>query len=141
MDILTVVLGIFTLSFGAAYISSVIRIKKMTEAFAKVLVSQAQLELAYDNYIQARNSAEGADIHTQNFIKFLSDSRDWAFKYIEDVQGGIKKFMDEVQPQIDYYNKYGIVIEGMVPPHDFALKKISKEIDELKKFLPEEVND
>lgn len=141
MDILTVVLGIFTLSFATAYTFSIIRIKKMTEAFAKVLISQTQLELAYDNYVQAKNSAEGADIHTQNFIKFLSDSRDWAFKYIEDVQVGIKKFMDEVQPQIDYYNKYGIVVDGMVPPHDFALKKISKEIDELKKFLPEEVND
>ncbi|NDB58856.1 hypothetical protein EB001_10440 [bacterium] len=141
MDILTIVLGIFTLSFAIAYVSSVIRIKKMTEAFAKVLISQAQLEVAYDNYIQARNTADGADIHTQNFIKFLSDSRDWAFQYIEDVQGGIKKFMDEVQPQIDYYNKYGIVVEGMIPPHDFALKKISKEINELKRFLPEEVND
>lgn len=141
MDILTIVLGIFTLSFAIAYISSIVRIKRMTEAFAKVLISQAQLEIAYDNYAKAKNSAEGADIHTQNFIKFLSDSRDWAFQYIEDVQGGIKKFMNEVQPQIDYYNKYGIVIEGMVPPHDFALKKISKEIDELKKFLPEEVND
>jgi biopolymer transport protein ExbB/TolQ len=141
MDILTVVLGIFTLSFATAYTFSIIRIKKMTEAFANVLVSQAQLELAYDNYIQAKHSADGADIHTQNFIKFLSDSRDWAFKYIEDVQVGIKKFMDEVQPQIDYYNKYGVVVDGMIPPHDFALKKISKEIDELKKFLPEEVND
>lgn len=141
MDILTIVLGIFTLSFAVAYISSVVRIKKMTEAFAKVLISQAQLEIAYENYVQAKNSAEGADIHTQNFIKFLSDSRDWAFQYIEDVQGGIKKFVNEVQPQLDYYNKYGVVIEGMAPPHDFALKKISKEIDELKKFLPEEVND
>jgi len=141
MDILTVVLGIFTLSFAIAYISSVVRMKKMTEAFAKVLISQTQLELAYDNYVQAKNSAEGADIHTQNFIKFLSDSRDWAFQYIEDVQVGIKKFMNEVQPQLDYYNKYGVVIEGMAPPHDFALKKISKEVDELKKFLPEEVND
>lgn len=141
MDILTVVLGIFTLSFAIAYISSVVRMKKMTEEFVKVLISQTQLELAYGNYVKAKNSAEGADIHTQNFIKFLSDSRDWAFQYIEDVQVGIKKFMNEVQPQIDYYNKYGIVIEGVVPPHDFALKKISKEIDELKKFLPEEVND
>lgn len=141
MDILTIVLGIFTLSFAIAYISSIVRIKKMTEAFAKVLISQTQLEIAYDNYAKVKNSAGDADIHTQNFIKFLSDSRDWAFQYIEDVQGGIKKFMNEVQPQIDYYNKYGIVIEGMVPPHDFALKKISKEIDELKKFLPEEVND
>jgi biopolymer transport protein ExbB/TolQ len=141
MDILTLVLGIFTLSFGIAYTFSVIRIRRMAEAFSKVLISQTQLELAYDNYVQAKSIVDNTDIHTQNFIKFISESRDWAFKYIEDVQNGIKKFMNEVQPQIDYYNKYGIVIEGVVPPHDFALKKISKEIDELKKFLPEEVND
>jgi len=141
MDILTLVLGIFTLSFGIAYTFSVIRIRRMAEAFSKVLISQTQLELAYDNYVQAKSIVDNTDIHTQNFIKFISESRDWAFKYIEDVQNGIKKFINEVQPQIDYYNKYGIVIEGMVPPHDFALKKISKEIDELKKFLPEEVND
>lgn len=141
MDILTLILGIFSVSFATAYIISVFKTKKLTEAFAKVLISQAQLEEAYENYSTIRGSMNESDVHTQNFIKFLSDSRDWAFQYIEDVQGGIKKFMNEVQPQIDYYNKYGIVIEGMVPPHDFALKKISKEIDELKKFLPEEVND
>ena len=141
MDILTIVLGIFTLSFAIAYTTSIIRIKKMTEAFANVLISQAQLEAAYENYAKVKSIVEDTDAHTQSFIKFLSDSRDWAFQYIEDVQGGIKKFMDEVQPQIDYYNQYGVVIEGMVPPHDFALKKISKEIDELRKFLPEETND
>lgn len=141
MDILSIVLGIFAISFAVAYVTSIIRIKKMTEAFAQVLIAQTQLEKAYENYAAAKNSSSDLDIHTQNFIKFLSDSRDWAYQYIEDVQGGLKKFMDEVQPQIDYYNKYGIVIEGMAPPHDFALKKISKEVEELKRFLPEESND
>ena len=141
MDILTIVLGIFTLSFAVAYISSVVRIKKMTEAFAKVLISQAQLEIAYENYVQAKNSAEGADIHTQNFIKFLSDSRDWAFQYIEEVQSGLQKFVEEVEPQINHYNKYGAAIEGTMPPYDIALKKISKEMEDLKKFLPEETID
>ena len=141
MEILTIILSIFTISFAMAYIVSVSKIKKMTEAFAQVLITQAQLEAAYENYASIKSSLDDTDIHTQNFIKFLSDSRDWAYQYIEDVQSGLQKFMLEVQPQIDYYNKYGIVVEGMVPPHDFAIKKISKEIDELKKFLPEEVND
>ena len=141
MDILNIVLGIFAISFAIAYVTSIVRIKKMTEAFAQVLIAQTQLEKAYENYATAKNSSSDLDIHTQNFIKFLSDSRDWAYQYIEDVQGGLKKFMDEVQPQIDYYNKYGIVVDGMVPPHDFALKKISKEVEELKRFLPEESND
>ena len=141
MEILTVVLGIFSVSFAIAYVVSISRIKKMTEAFAQVLINHTQLEAAYENYVNARNAVSDADVHTQNFIKFLSDSRDWAYQYIEDVQGGIKKFMNEVEPQLDYYNKYGIVVDGMIPSHDFALKKISKEVEELKKFLPEEADD
>jgi hypothetical protein len=115
--------------------------KKMSESFAQVLIAQTQLEKVYENYAKTKSSISDADVHTQNFIKFLSDSRDWAYQYIEDVQGGLKKFMDEVEPQLNYYNNYGIVVEGMVPPHDFALKKISKEVEELKRFLPEESND
>jgi biopolymer transport protein ExbB/TolQ len=141
MEILTVVLGIFSVSFAIAYAVSISRIKKMTEAFAQVLINHTQLEAAYENYVNAKNAINDADVHTQNFIKFLSDSRDWAYQYIEDVQGGIKKFMNEVEPQLDYYNKYGIVVDGMIPSHDFALKKISKEVEELKKFLPEEADD
>ena len=141
MEILTIVLGIFSLSFAIAYAVSISRIKRMTEAFAQVLINHTQLEAAYENYVNARNAVNDADVHTQNFIKFLSDSRDWAYQYIEDVQGGIKKFMNEVEPQLDYYNKYGIVVDGMIPSHDFALKKISKEVEELKKFLPEEADD
>jgi biopolymer transport protein ExbB/TolQ len=141
MEILTLVLGIFSVSFAIAYAVSISRIKKMTEAFAQVLINHTQLEAAYENYVNAKNAINDADVHTQNFIKFLSDSRDWAYQYIEDVQGGIKKFMNEVEPQLDYYNKYGIVVDGMIPSHDFALKKISKEVEELKKFLPEEADD
>ena len=92
MEILTVVLGIFSVSFAIAYVVSISRIKKMTEAFAQVLINHTQLEAAYENYVNAKNAINDADVHTQNFIKFLSDSRDWAYQYIEDVQGGIKKF-------------------------------------------------
>lgn len=74
----------------------------------------------------------------EDFLKFVSDSRDLAYEYIESVQAGLQKFIDEVEPQLDYYDKYGLAIEGMVSPHDFALKKISSEFKELKKLLPEE---
>lgn len=139
MEMLALILGIFALSFLAAFVGMTMRMKRMTQAFAEVLISKVQLEAAYNNYEEAKKFVENSDIHTQNFIKFLSDSRDWAFKYIEDVQCGLKNFVNQVQPQIDHYAKYGAVVEGMNPPHDFALKKISKELDELKKFLPQEV--
>lgn len=74
----------------------------------------------------------------EDFLKFVSDSRDLAYEYIESVQAGLQKFIQEVEPQLDYYDKYGVAIEGMVSPHDFALKKISSEFKELKKLLPED---
>ena len=64
MEILTIVLGIFTISFAIAYAVSVSRIKKMTEAFAQVLISQAQLEAAYENYAKAKSIVDDADVES-----------------------------------------------------------------------------
>ena len=74
----------------------------------------------------------------EDFLKFVSDSRDWAYQYIEEVQSGLKSFIDEVEPQIDYYNHYGAAVDGMMAPHDFAMKKISSEFKKLKNLLPED---
>jgi hypothetical protein len=78
------------------------------------------------------------DQSNEDFLKFVSDSRDWAYQYIEEVQAGLSSFINEVGPQIDYYNEYGSSVEGMLAPHDFALKKISSEFEKLKKLLPED---
>ena len=122
-----------------AYIAVVKKLNTVSEGFAKLLIAyNVSLDDAENNKFL---SADDHDVHKENFIKFLSDSRDWAYEYIEDVQKALTKFVKEVEPQLEYYNKYGIVIDGMVPPHDFALKKISKEFDELKKLLPEDTSD
>jgi hypothetical protein len=76
------------------------------------------------------------DIHKENFIKFLSDSRDWAYQYIKDVQDGLEKFVNEVEPEIAYFDEYGLV--GDAYPHYHSMKKISLEYKELKKLLPSE---
>ena len=77
-----------------------------------------------------------SDVHKENFIKFLSDSRDWAYLYIEDVQKGLSKFVSEIEPEISYFDEYGEV--GSAYPHYHSMKKISEEYKELKKLLPEE---
>ena len=77
-----------------------------------------------------------SDVHKENFIKFLSDSRDWAYLYIEDVQKGLSKFVDDIEPEISYFDEYGLV--GEAYPHYHSMKKISQAYKELKKLLPEE---
>jgi len=83
------------------------------------------------------NEVADNDIHKENFIKFLSDSRDWAFEYIESVQSGLTDFNKEVGPLIEYFDKYGDVLSNQRPDYE-SMKKISKAYKELKKLLPEE---
>jgi len=139
VDILLIFLAVFGLSFFIAYIYTARQLKITTQHLAEsILLYLASTE---SNNVDPSLPSKGENVHNESFIKFLSDSRDWAFGYIEEVQNSLKNFIDEVEPQIDHYNKYGIAIEGMVPPHDFALKKISKELDNLKKLLPEDIDD
>ena len=134
MDIMVVVFGTLSILFFYAYY-------KMSKKYYAVSKGLSELFLEYSSVLETKETPDLDDIHKENFIKFLSDSREWAFTYIEDVQSGLKKFIDEVEPEIEYYNNFGIVVEGMIPPHDKAFKKISKEFYELKKLLPENVDD
>lgn len=137
MEIALVILSVLTLSFLIAYLSVAKRLNAVSQGFAQLFLTHSALRETLDNTPTKTED----EIHKENFIKFLSDSRDWAFDYIEEVQTGLNKFIEEVEPELGYYNKYGIVVEGMVSPHDKALKKISKEFEDLKKLLPEESSD
>jgi len=88
-----------------------------------------------DNLVQlSRVDQKDNEAHKENFIKFISDSRDWAYEYIEDVQNGLTDFVNAIEPEIAYFDEYGLV--GEAYPHYYSMKKISKEYKELKKLLP-----
>jgi hypothetical protein len=70
------------------------------------------------------------------FLKFVSDSRDWAYQYIDDVQTSLTKFINDIEPEIAYFDEYGVV--GSSYPHYHSMKKISGAYKELKKLLPED---
>lgn len=127
--ILITVLSLSTLIFLFLY---VVQKKANKTIIAKTLEAMMLQQL-----IKEPNKTD-KDQASEDFLKFISDSRDWAYQYIEEVQSGLKSFIDEVGPQIDYYDHYGAAVDGMVAPHDFALKKISSEFKELKKLLPED---
>jgi len=137
MEIALVILSVMSISFLIAYLAVARKLDTVNKGFAQLFIAYNTLREAVE--VQPTKSEE--DIHKENFIKFLSDSRDWAYQYIEEVQNGLSKFIQEVDPQLEHYNKYGVVVEGLIPSHDFALKKISKEVEELKKFLPEATDD
>ena len=92
----------------------------------------------YIDIMKSKENNEISDelVDKENFIKFLSDSRDWAFKYIEDVQFGIKEFIDSVEPDFSYFDEYGEV--GSAYPHYEAMVRINKAYKQLKTLMPKE---
>jgi hypothetical protein len=133
-NIIVIVLGTLTASFAIAYSVTLYRITKINQAFAKLFISHESLQdFIAKNNVEFKNDS---DIHKENFIKFLSDSRDWAFDYIEEVQTGLDKFIKEIEPEMKYFSEFGIV--GSAYPHYDSMKKILAAYQELIKLMPSE---
>jgi hypothetical protein len=116
------VVSIIILSIKTLRLKS--EIKKLATAYSKV----TQLMLS--------NNKLDDDVHKESFIKFLSDSRDSAFVYIEEVQLGISKFVEQVDPEISYFKEYGDIM-AMSPNYN-SMKKIATAYEDLVKLLPKE---
>jgi hypothetical protein len=70
------------------------------------------------------------------FIKFLSQSREWAFSYIEEVQSALKKFDEIASPNLQYARTYG---KAAGDTHSTViLDKIDNAYSELIKVLPKD---
>ena len=126
----SILVGVFvflTLLFASLYLS---QIKKNRAILANTL----QL-LIMQQSISDENKTDKEQAN-EDFLKFVSDSRDWAYQYIEDVQDKINKFITDIEPEIAYFDEYGLV--GDAYPHYYSMKKISGAYKELKKTLPNE---
>ena len=83
-----------------------------------------------------KNGLMETDQAKEDFIKFISDSREWAFEYIENVQKELNKFVNAVDKDIKHFDEFGIVASAS--PHYETLKNISEAYKELKILLPDE---
>jgi hypothetical protein len=122
-------------SFGLSYWATLSKLKKSNLLLAELFIKNRALEELNN---QANNGINMSDdtLHKENFIKFLSDSRDWAFEYIEDVQKSLTQFVKEVDQNINYFIEFSSLQEGNFLDDD--IKKISVAYLDLKKFLPNE---
>lgn len=96
-----------------------------------VVVLEEHIRGTEEHRIQSDES-----VHKENFIKFLSDSRDWAYEYIETVQEELNTFISSVKPDIDYFDEYGTA--GPIGPNNEMLQRISVAYKQLIKLMPEE---
>lgn len=99
-------------------------------------LSNQNIASLYIRLSELTNQKNDSDLEkTEGFIKFLSDSRNWAFDYIEDVQRSLSVFDKRITKVIDYYSTYGSVIDG---PHTEMVKQVSEAYNELKSVLPKD---
>ena len=74
-------------------------------------------------------------LESDGFMKFISDSRDWAFQYIEEVQNALAEFDKQIEPELKWFRSFGMVMGETA--HTDILKRISEAYDKLKSVLPE----
>jgi len=109
-----------------------------------IKLSQTTLELIKAHIDKTIISEKLADLSEQPkdisdptaeaFLKFISDSRDWAYQYIDEVQLSLDKFITDIEPEILYFDTYGDLMSA--EPNYNSMKKISASVKELKKLLP-----
>lgn len=75
-------------------------------------------------------------VETDGFVKFISQSRDWAFEYIEEVQSALNEFDKEIAPIIKWNKTYGTSFDG--GPYAEKIEEISLAYDKLKNLLPKD---
>lgn len=128
---------ILSLSFALSYLSVLFKLKKSNLALVENYIAK---ETAIKSLLEVKNFSSSSDneMHKENFIKFLSDSRDWAFEYIEEVQSKLDEFIKEIEPEIEYFDEFGAIVSDH--PNHYSMKKISKAYKDLKKLLPDGIN-
>jgi ABC-type transport system involved in cytochrome bd biosynthesis fused ATPase/permease subunit len=121
--VLSVLSGMFAVLF---YMQKKKNVQIMAQTIEFLMMQEAQQQ-------QIKTDKEQFN---EDFLKFISDSRDWAYTYIEDVQESLNRFITDIEPEIMYFDEYSDLMAA--EPNYNSMKKISGAYKELKKLLPEE---
>ena len=137
-DIFIVVFATLSVCFALSYLLVLRQSVKLKKDITRLFIENTLLQ-EYVDLTKSTKTKENSDesIHKENFIKFLSDSRDWAFSYIESVQKGLTKFVNDVDADVSHFDKYGDAVSMSRPDYP-SMKNISKAYKELKTLLPED---
>lgn len=123
---LLLTLSFSTLLFLLLYMLQIKKNRAILASTLSLLVMQNSLST------QSKTDKQQTD---EAFLKFISDSRDWAYEYIENVQASLIRFVSDAGPAIDYWDEYG---SAMSTPLDQGMGEISKAYKELIALLPED---
>ncbi len=137
-DIFIVVFATLSFCFAISYLLVLKQSINLKKDLSKLFIENTLLQEYVDLSKSTKIKEDSEDsIHKENFIKFLSDSRLWAFEYIENVQKGLTKFVNDVDADISYFDEYGEALSMSRPDYPL-MKNISKAYKELRTLLPTE---
>jgi hypothetical protein len=104
--------------------------KAEKELLEKYVRAEIEKSVVLEKLRDALTEIEAKGVEeSDGFLKFISESRDWAFKYIEDVQEALSEFDAKVSPY--FANKIASDQEAIIA--------IKKEYEKLKQMLPNDV--
>ena len=106
--------------------------KSLSELYMQGLADNFLLSKKVEQLVQEIENKKLED--TDGFLKFVSDSRDWAFEYIEEVQKALAEFDEVVAPQLEWATTYGTLAGESV--HINTVNTISEAYIKLKTVLP-----
>ena len=126
--------------FIIALVYLVIERVRLSNANKKALMQLIQSELDKNMLLEKISDLlfekdNKAIEQSDGFLKFVSESRDAAFQYIETVQSALKDFQKVIGKELNYFNTYGRAVDS---PHTAILDNIIVAYEELKKVMPEE---
>ena len=107
--------------------------KALSDLYMQELADRMLLQKKVEELYQDIENAKLEQ--TDGFLKFVSESRDWAFQYIEEVQTALSEFDKSVDPLLKWAMRFGI-LNGETA-HTKILSEISEAYDKLKSVLPE----
>jgi len=131
--ILFLVFLISTLSFIYLIIKTNVEKRKLIGIYIQSEMDKHFLNEKINELYKELSARELSE--SDGFVKFISQSRDWAFEYIEEVQKALAEFDKEVAPRLEWANTYGRVAGDTV--HTETITKISEAYNKLKLVLPE----
>jgi effector-binding domain-containing protein len=138
MDIVNIVLFSFSIISFLLLIYSIVRFNiQKRKMLALYIQSEMDKYLIVQKLEQVSKELSTRELsETDGFVKFISQSRDWAFEYIEEVQKALTEFDEEVAPRLEWANTFGRLAGETV--HTDTIKTISEAYKKLKEVLPKD---
>lgn len=122
--------------FMFTFVGLIFNLIKMRNQSIKLKLQIIDLIQRNEILKKSLNSKDNNDIEkTEGFLNFVTQSRDWAFEYIEDVQRVVNKVLSDTESTVEYHNKFSSM---EIEPYGQQISTLVTAIEELKFLLPNE---